>query len=138
MTELPLTTRRALLLGAAGVTASLAAERLGSWPFSPLAPGSAQERLAALLADHEGASAIGRAYLRTVPAESDARVLTSLLADSLSRGSRLGRMSESALREQLHHRTLDEFRTLRTVEVDGWVLARTEARLCALVAASRA
>jgi hypothetical protein len=138
MTDSSLITRRGLLIGAAAATASLAAGRLKSWPFSGVAPGSPGERLAGLLADRDSARALGRVYLRTVPAEANARRLTSLLTQSLSRGGRLGRMSDTALREQLHRRTLEEFRTLRTVELDGWVLARTEARLCALVAASPA
>ncbi len=38
----------------------------------------------------------------------------------------------TALRETVAARVRDDFATARVVNVDGWLLARTEARLCAL------
>lgn len=125
--------RRTFLLGAAASGLSLAWRSIGSWPFSPTQlPGS--ERLATLL-DAEGARVVGREYLGAFPAEASRGVLTARVVEQLPGGIRaVATASDDRLRELLLRATAADFEDLRTVELQGWVLARTEARLCALAA----
>jgi hypothetical protein len=125
--------RRTFLLGAAGAGVSLVWGSARLWPF-PRTPLSAGERLAGLLG-HESARAIGREYLRLVPAEASAAALAARVVERLPGGSRtVDAASDDRLRELLLGATLEDFEALRTVELHGWLLARTEARLCALAA----
>jgi hypothetical protein len=124
--------RRTFLLGAAGLGASLA--WFGPSPFRR-APLSSSERLASLLQHVDDALAVGREYLRQVPAEASARVLTARVAERLPGGlGAIDGASDARLRELLLRTAVEDFRDLRTVELHGWVLARAEARLCALAA----
>jgi hypothetical protein len=125
--------RRTFLLGAAGLGASLA-WRFGPSPFrgAPLSP---SERLASLLKNVDGALGVGREYLRQVPAEASPGVLTARVAERLPGGlGTIDTASDGRLRELLLSAAAEDFRDLRTMELHGWVLARTEARLCALAA----
>jgi hypothetical protein len=123
--------RRTFLLAAAASGLSLVWRSVGSWPLS------GSERLAALL-DGESARAVGREYLRAFPAETSSGVLTARVAERLPGGSRaLATVSDGRLRELLLDATSADFGELETVELRGWVLARTEARLCALAALRR-
>lgn len=70
--------------------------------------------------------AIGSAYRRLTPAEQTVDALRDALATS-RRG-----LPWSA-RPPLEQQVADEFAAGDTVLAEGWVLARTEARLCALV-----
>lgn len=125
--------RRTFLLAAAASGLSLAGRSLGSWPFSQ-APLSESERLAALL-DTESARVVGREYLRAFPAEASRGALTARVVEQLPGGIRaVASASDGRLRELLLRVTAEDFGDLRTVELRGWVLARTEARLCALAA----
>jgi hypothetical protein len=124
--------RKTFLLGAAGLGASLA--WFGPSPFrgAPLSP---SERLASLLKNVDGALGVGREYLRQVPAEASPGVLTARVAERLPGGlGTIDTASDGRLRELLLSAAAEDFRDLRTMELHGWVLARTEARLCALAA----
>jgi hypothetical protein len=125
--------RRTFLLGAAGLGVSLA------WWYGPspfrgeFLPRS--ERLASLLEHVDGARTVGREYLRQVPAEASPGVLAARVAERLPGGlATVDTASDGLLRELLLSAVAEDFRDLRTMELDGWVLARTEARLCALAA----
>jgi hypothetical protein len=123
--------RRTFLLAAAGLGASVA-WRSGPSPFRG-ASLSRSERLASLLKDVEGARGVGREYLRQVPAEASPGVLTARVAERLPGGlGTIDTLSDGRLRELLLSAAAEDFRDLRTMELHGWVLARTEARLCAL------
>lgn len=112
--------RRKFLLGAA--MAALAA----AWPWSP----ASAARPIPLPLDPASARAIGRRYLDLAPGEADRSHLLKLLhlpdprlqawpkRDDLVR--HLG-----ALRDR-------EFFSGDSVLIDGWVLSRSEARICAL------
>jgi hypothetical protein len=54
----------------------------------------------------------------------------------LRRVVRLTRREPQAAARLLRQGIYDDFRRADTVVVDGWILARTEARLCALIALS--
>lgn len=89
--------------------------------------------VARLFDELEPARRVGRAYLTDHPGEADERTLVRLLVatsgwDRASEASptRLGELARSALTR--------DFERGKTVAVDGWILSRTEARLCALVA----
>jgi len=70
------------------------------------------------------ARAIGAAYLRSCADDGlDAATLAAELP---------AEVTMTALRETVAARVRDDFATARVVNVDGWLLARTEARLCAL------
>jgi hypothetical protein len=126
--------RGTFLLATGGLGVSLAWRALGLWPLLESAPARG-ERLAGLLRDEEGACTIGRAYLRAVPAEASPTVLTVRVAERLPGGlAAVDTISDDRLRELLVEASAEDFHDLRTVEVRGWVLARTEARLCALAA----
>jgi hypothetical protein len=126
--------RRTFLLGAAGLGVSLAWRSSGSWPFLETPP-SPSDRLAGFLKHDESARVIGREYLRIVPAEASPKALVGRVAERLPGGLRAVETApDDRLREFVLRATTEDFRDLRTVELHGWVLAQTEARLCALAA----
>lgn len=78
--------------------------------------------------------AIGTAYRRAVPAEESAaalRLAVERAVDDAARWPWSARPSVEAV-------VASEFTAGDTVVADGWVLARTEARLCALLVATSA
>jgi hypothetical protein len=127
--------RRALLLGAVGAGVSFVARSTG-WPFFVTGSPVTAERLVGLLVYPDSAAALGMTYLHVVPEESNTRVLTSLLVQSLSRRGQIQHPSDGQLREFIRRASADDFDRDRTFELKGWILALTEARLCALAAAS--
>jgi hypothetical protein len=126
--------RRTFLLGTAGLGVTLAWRSVGPWPFRG-ASVSGSERLAELLKKVDGARSVGLEYLQRFPAEASPAVLTARVAERLPGGLRaVDTSSDDRLRELLLSAVAGDFRDLRTTELQGWVLARTEARLCALAA----
>ena len=124
--------RRTFLLGATSLGVSFAWRSVGFWPFLQ-PPASGADRLAGLLKHQEGARLLGREYLRTVPAEASTSVLTARVVERLPGGLRtLDTAEDERLHELVLRANTEDFRGLRTVELRGWVLAQTEARLCAL------
>jgi hypothetical protein len=91
--------------------------------------------LRSLLADPRRARAIGRSYRTQYPAEDHPGVLTGLIRSSLGVSENgAAPPNRDALIALLDAQVRAEFGAGNTVRVDGWVLARTEARLCALCA----
>jgi hypothetical protein len=95
----------------------------------------AAARLRRLVDDRVHARLLGGSYRAQYPAESDPEVLARLILDAVAPLDR----SPQALRHELLLPALDgrvraEFGSGTTVRVDGWILAITEARLCALCA----
>jgi hypothetical protein len=72
---------------------------------------------------------LGRAYLAQVPGEAHRNRLESALFERI--GPEHGPRS---LRDALHRAIAEDFTSGDTVRLSGWVLARTECRLCALAA----
>jgi hypothetical protein len=87
------------------------------------------------LFDHlESARVIGRTYLQRYPHEASVLELETRLAHSLNDrpiGHHAGR---AALAGMLAETIRKDFAADRIVTLHGWVLSRTEARLCALAA----
>lgn len=71
--------------------------------------------------DFESAAAVGRRYLETLPRDNDRAALRAELIPLLEHDG-LARIRER------------EFAAGETVILGGWVLTRTEARICALAA----
>jgi hypothetical protein len=91
-------------------------------------------RLQSLIADAPRARRFGTGYRTQVPDEARPAVLTGLIRASLQpgAGADVSRMNRDALLEVLDAQVRAEFAAGDVVRIDGWVLARTEARLCAL------
>jgi len=85
--------------------------------------------------DFNAARTVGHAYLRETPQEYNAGILTELILQSgTDLRKRSDVLSEKDLIAKLRNLITEDFITENTVQVDGWVLSRTEARLCALCA----
>lgn len=126
-----MTTRvsRRAFLGAGVAAAGAAAVTAGWWrvvgsPSSP--PPVAQGSVTPMrfFADPEAARRVGEAYLELAPEDAD----TDLLDDAL--GVRDGTIDAAGVRG----RARADFDQGDVVDIDGWYLSRSEARLCALVA----
>jgi hypothetical protein len=85
-----------------------------------------------LIGDLKGVRAIGARYLALAPEERDAARLARLLFAGIAEARRPFAGVDALRRAIGAHRERD-FAAGDTVLVDGWILARTEARLCALV-----
>ncbi len=78
---------------------------------------------------------VGEARLRAVQHRGDdpRKLLDAVLPDLLAAGGGSARGAAVALREKSRR----QFETGDVVSVDGWILARAEADLCALIALDR-
>ena len=101
-------------------TAVLAMDRSAGAALTPV--------LATLFKDPQAAAAVGRRYLALYPEEADA----GRLAESLFDEATASRATAEALRAALSRQRQRDFRDGKVVVVDGWLLARSEARACAL------
>jgi hypothetical protein len=138
--------RRALLRGTAGAAAlaTLAGTGAAARASAPLGTASTAtpearlaERLGGVIARRASAARLGLAYLEGAPDEADAGLLARELAGRLAADGRaldLLDAPDEAIAERVAARCRADFAEDDTVRVGGWVLARTEARLCALVA----
>jgi hypothetical protein len=110
--------RRSVLAGAlAFLGATAAPDR--SWAKDAAAVGETAARLGA------DAAEVGRRYLESNDGEADRELLADLLAANLDRDA-------GEVPEQMAAAAREDFRCGRTVTVDGWLLSRTEARICAI------
>lgn len=83
----------------------------------------------------ESAAVVGTAFLRRYPGEADAQHLaTTITADLRCRNCDPRRVSRARLRRGIAAQVRADFAHGRVVDVDGWVLSATEARLCGLAA----
>lgn len=83
--------------------------------------------LAALLRHQASAQIIGQHYLQRYPHEANADRLFSLITAGLDQS-----VDVQQVRTQLSQKIRQDFADERVVNLQGWLLARTEARLCAL------
>lgn len=113
-----------LTLGMAGVTLALAPHVAPSGDGIPLG-----RWLGTMIADLDSARQVGRAYLAQVPAEADRERLLTQLFPRLDPGAEGG---SADWRGSFAARCRQDFAEGQTVQVEGWVLSLTEARLCAL------
>ncbi len=130
--------RRRGFLGLAAAAGAVAAVPLRPWRAlvavrtPPLAV-----RLARLLDDRGAAAEVGAAYLATAPGERSGRVLVRHLRTALAPAGAVPGHDRD-LRVLLDAAVRHDFEVGAVCRVDGWVLSRTEARLAALTAVTRA
>jgi len=95
--------------------------------------GDRRRRLTAIFANRQASRDLGRAVWRTLPAETTEE---SLIAALLDRNPEVADLIAGGAPDQLAaalRRAVEaDFAHGRTHRVDGWVLSRTEAELCAL------
>jgi hypothetical protein len=90
-------------------------------------------RLRALVPSPRSALEIGRVYLSRCPEEIGTGPLTRLILLSMSlREVDVAALDHRALPAMLTSCVRADFEKGFTVEIGGWILSRTEARLCAL------
>ena len=92
---------------------------------------SLKAALLGVLSDPQGVGDIGRAYLNLFPSEANARQLVSLIVERHP-GAFGPAVSLEEARALLQQAVREDFHEEKTVELNGWVVSRTEARLCAL------
>ena len=93
--------------------------------------------LATTLADFPGdkssARIVGVEYLRHYPAESDANWLADqIFLVDLDRRTEFLRLGGAERKEMIKRLIREDFKCGRIVQVRGWMLSQTEARLCAI------
>ncbi|HEX6142694.1 MAG TPA: hypothetical protein VFZ01_08255 [Geminicoccaceae bacterium] len=123
--------QRRRVIMALGLTAlGLAFRPFGAWA----APGPARlpgaRDLVRTLRHRASAARVGAAYLAGHDGEQDVERLVA----ALNRGLDDRSPERRRLRAALDRRIRADFAESETVRVQGWVLSRTEARLCALAA----
>lgn len=95
------------------------------------------ERLSQLYDCRKSARVIGEEYLRIATDEAHKMVLLNFICrGSVSDQERLLLADSSTMRNMLKKWVRKDFELGRTVLVRGWMLSRTEVRLCALTALS--
>jgi hypothetical protein len=107
-----------VLAGAFAFLGATAAPDPG-WPRNASAVGETAARLGA------DAAEVGRRYLDSNAGEADRERLADLLTENLD-------PSAGDLTQQMMAAVRNDFRLGQTVTVDGWLLSRTEARICAI------
>jgi hypothetical protein len=92
-------------------------------------------RLTEIFRHRESASVIGREFLRCVPAEADEHLLIDLICSSRKeQRAKLARANSGMLREWILRQHRKDFENGRIVNIQGWLLSKTEVRVCALLA----
>ena len=123
---------RRFILAAAALGASLSSHQARSLVSMRHSNGAAM-RLLTLVAAPASALEIGRIYLAQCPEEEGIVTLTRLILSSMSLNSGdLAALDCQALPARVTSRVRTDFERGVTVEIGGWILSRTEARLCAL------
>jgi hypothetical protein len=127
--------RRQLLAGGSALISGFflgPLDWLGDRQQRPGLEATVGQQLGSFLRHRESARHVGRAYLEVQPREADVpRLVVAILGDLATRlphreipGGTLARL----LDERIRH----DFAEGWLVSVGGWMLSRTEARLCAL------
>jgi hypothetical protein len=92
-------------------------------------------KLANIHVDKQSAKIVGVEYLRSVPLEAKANVLIDLIC-SFDGGQRaeFAQADNQKLTELLRLQQRQDFEHGRVVNLHGWILSKTECRVCALAA----
>lgn len=128
MRRRPRMKRRSLLAAAAAL---IPVASLGPWWLHRLR--RPETLAAALFTDAATARRIGERYLAANAEERDPEALAARLPAGCAAPART-RRDMAAVRAALGEQRARDFATGDTVIVDGWILARSEARLCAFAA----
>ena len=117
------------LISVAGVGGMVPALVSGRWVRSHLL-----DNLSGLFPRPFSAQAIASEYFRTHPNENDVYYLARLISQGLAGTSVDCDQSVDDLRSRIRSRVRADFETENVVRLRGWVLSRTEVRVCALAA----
>jgi hypothetical protein len=136
MSETRGTSRRRFLQAALGAGFAVALVPLRPWraliEFTTPPLGL---RLIELLEHRGSARVVGREYLRGTSGEASPRDLVDAIASDLPGGREAASAaSRPELQQMLAARVRKDFADELTVNLRGWIVSRTEARLCALAA----
>ena len=82
--------------------------------------------------EFDSAALLGQRYREAVPQEAGQAALAAALVASLGAEAGLPAGDLAGLRRLVDERIRGDFAAGRVVDVDGWLLAVTEARICAL------
>lgn len=98
-------------------------------------------RLLSVFRRPHSAVIVGRRHLAGYPEEASAAHLIDLIETAVAESAGLaradlGQLGTAQLRAAVRAAVARDFADRRIVEVDGWLLAETESRLCALAALS--
>ena len=128
--------RRSILLVSGGLVIALPAAHLAArhWPAS-VPPIETAGDLVSWFAGPADIQEIGEAYMaQAADAESDLPMLIDQLPAFFdTNGAILTDLSADTIQRRYSDRVAADFESGETAVVNGWVLARTEARVCALV-----
>ncbi len=103
--------------------------------LGPASPDLTAAQLRSLLPDLQRARALGTRYRRQFPGEARRNDLRQLIETALRGGEPVAApLGRDLLLARLDARVRMEFGCGDIVHLDGWILARTEARVCALCA----
>lgn len=137
MTEPRATNRRRFLQLTLGAGFALALAPLRPWrALVEITTPPLGVRLTGLLEHRRSARIVGREYLlRRTSDDGSARALVEAITSGLPGGrDAASAASRSELQELLAARVEKDFDDELTVNLRGWIVSRTEARLCALAA----
>lgn len=128
--------RRALLKGMGG-----AAALAGAGPGLLVLPGCGrgadlETALLACLGDADAARGVGREALPRLGDPGRRQLVRELAGEDFDAWQALAASDSAGLFEALRAQHLEDFAQARTLSLRGWVLSRTEVRLCALFAAT--
>jgi hypothetical protein len=94
-------------------------------------------KLVACIDAQRSAAMVGLEYLRTVPSEANAEQLVRLICAKFpERHGELARTGTRQIKRLVMRQQQEDFAADRIIDVGGWILSRSEARLYALVAIS--
>jgi hypothetical protein len=129
-------TRRGFLAGLAYLSSFgiLQAGWFVGWPRNGT-DNALASRLADYYVDKVSAKVVGLEYLRSVPEEARADRLVDLICSTNKQ--QFAEVDDQTLKDLLLVRQREEFTEDRIVTVRGWILSRTECRLCALAAVAQ-
>ena len=129
-------TRRHVFVSLAGMVAGVMLPPLGL-TAGQLSGGQVDVLLNILVPDMAAAGRLGRSYLTAHPTELDLQRLVDDVPGPLRLASgtdSIDSIPKAVLIARARRVVIDDYRTGRVVDIDGWVLSITEARLYALAA----
>jgi hypothetical protein len=108
------------------------ASRDGAWAATGAADDTTR-RLRTLLAPSPLQRRMGRSYRERFPLENDPQSISARLLSTLERTpAELLAATHVELLQRLEQAVRNEFAAAATLQLEGWVVSRTEGRLCAL------
>jgi len=123
--------RRNFILLSAGMFAAFAIPAYYHFFGKIKYPGTlAQPHSLASILELKDLKELGRAYRKQVPSESGARAIADVLLEELPDD----KLEFATALENLIKKDFDQG---NTIEINGWILSKTEARQCALLSFSR-